>query len=435
MAKHAKLGPSSAERWMNCPGSVPLSEGLPDTTSEYADEGTAAHFLAARCLTTGSNPIDYSGHEIQLCSTPGGEHYEAFLEDRVNSDEVLNRFFVDSEMVTHVTKYVDDVRRVQVSINGELHVEQSLSIEYLTGEEDAEGTSDAIILGGGFLVDVDLKYGQGVTVSAKDNKQLLMYAAAARNHFGLLHEIKDISTVIHQPRLDNVSEYTYSNDDLDAFEKEVVFAAREVDAAIKAYGTDTFETYLEPSEDACRWCKAKASCPALAKKVADEIDADFEDMSLVKPAEKFPIVEAKLAALDAEGLSKKAKSIELIEMWCKAIRGKVESLLLSGVSVPDFKLVQGKRGNRAWINEADAEETFKSMRLKESEMYSFKLITPTKAEELLKKASPKRWKRVLPLITQSEGQPSVAPASDKREALVITPVGDEMENLTDDLLG
>ena len=35
---HAKLSPSSAARWMTCPGSVILCEGLEDRSSKAADE-------------------------------------------------------------------------------------------------------------------------------------------------------------------------------------------------------------------------------------------------------------------------------------------------------------------------------------------------------------------------------------------------------------
>jgi hypothetical protein len=38
---------------MACPGSVRLSAGIPGRSSRYADEGTAAHQLAERCLTNG----------------------------------------------------------------------------------------------------------------------------------------------------------------------------------------------------------------------------------------------------------------------------------------------------------------------------------------------------------------------------------------------
>jgi hypothetical protein len=51
MSGHAVLSPSSAERWMTCPGSVVLTEGLEDKGSDAAEEGTAAHELAERILS------------------------------------------------------------------------------------------------------------------------------------------------------------------------------------------------------------------------------------------------------------------------------------------------------------------------------------------------------------------------------------------------
>jgi len=59
-----------------------------------------------------------------------------------------------------------------------------------------------------------------------------------------------------------------------------------------------------------------------------------------------------------------------------------------------------------------------------------KLISPTSAEKVLK-SKPKCWTRIKDQITQTKGGPSVAPESDKRPAMIITDVGDEMEDLTD----
>ena len=47
---HAVLSASSADRWLNCPGSVALTRDLPDTTSAYAEWGTTCHELGELAL-------------------------------------------------------------------------------------------------------------------------------------------------------------------------------------------------------------------------------------------------------------------------------------------------------------------------------------------------------------------------------------------------
>ena len=65
------------------------------------------------------------------------------------------------------------------------------------------------------------------------------------------------------------------------------------------------------------------------------------------------------------------------------------------------------------------------MRLKIEEMYDFKVISPTTAEKLLAKDSPRRWTKLQPLIGQAEGKPTVAPEADPRPPLSVKPVADE----------
>jgi len=47
----------------------------------------------------------------------------------------------------------------------------------------------------------------------------------------------------------------------------------------------------------------------------------------------------------------------------------------------------------------------------------------------------KRWNQLLPLITQSDGKPSVAPVSDKRPAISVAPNADGMEDITESIYG
>ena len=50
MTNHSLLSPSTAHRWMICPGSVAMGMTLPDEPSDYAMEGTVAHALAESML-------------------------------------------------------------------------------------------------------------------------------------------------------------------------------------------------------------------------------------------------------------------------------------------------------------------------------------------------------------------------------------------------
>lgn len=391
MSTHAQLSPSSADRWMVCPGSVALNAGLADTSSAAADEGTAAHWLGEQILN-GAEGATLVGTKAE------------------------NGVTVTSDMLIEVLKYTSYVQDVVASTGGTLLVEQRLPIGHLTGEDGAHGTSDTVILAGHELIVVDLKFGMGVKVDAERNRQLRIYALGALEQYGLAFDFTRVRMVIHQPRLDHVSEWVDTVEELEAFAAEVRLAAQVVQDATDHHAEGTMAEYpraLVPSTKGCRWCKAKADCPALRDVVMDQ----------------FENIEPETATADQ--LGEAMGKTELIEGWIKAIRGKVESNLFAGIPVVGFKLVQGKRGNRAWADEAAAEELLKAQRVKHDLMYSYSLISPTTAEKLYKSKDigPRQWPKVLALITQSDGKPSVAPEDDKRPALILD-VAAQFDDLT-----
>lgn len=418
MAKHAVLSPSSAKRWMSCPGSVILSEGIKDTSSSYADEGTAAHFLAAYCLFSGDNASKHVGRSVVLLrQLSDGEHVEAFVGEQAGEGEVeiLTVVDIDSSMADHVQTYLDYVRDVQAATDGELLIEVSVPLGHITGEEDATGTSDAVIVTPDEIIVIDLKFGMGVEVEAEENPQLLMYASGAAKLFEEAGEFKTVRVAISQPRVSSYpSEWSCDIERLREFEDEVRNAAADVRHTRK--GVDT--SHFAPSEDACKWCKAKTKCKALDDFIVEAVSADFDDI-LTGP---------KLGLPPVEDLGKKLSCVSLIEEWCKAVRAAVESELLHGREVEGYKLVQGRKGARSWVDEAAAEQLFKKLKVKADLIYKKKLISPTDAEKLLK-GDDAKWNALQAAITQAEGKPSVAPVSDKRPALVVEPTADDFEDV------
>jgi hypothetical protein len=369
MSGHAKLSPSSAVRWMTCPGSVALSEGIEDKSSSNADEGSMMHAIAAKCLETGTDAIDYVG-----------------------TTDKETGLTLQVKQAPDVQFYVDHVRDIVMATNGELRIEQRLPIGWMTGEADAHGTADAVIVAPDELIIVDAKFGFK-EVDAERNPQLLIYAAAAFDELKVAYDFERIRVVISQPRLGAKPEYTCTVDELHDFVGNVVAASEAVGFAPEK---------LVPSPKGCQWCRAKAICPALR----DDVLADF-DVVVPETAEE-------------DDLARVMANADMIENWVKAVRAEVERRLLAGTPVRGYKLVQGKRGNRMWESPEVAEATLKSMRIKHDMMYDYKLASPTSIEKLVKadEIGPRQWTKIQALITQSAGQPSVAPASDKRPALV-----------------
>ena len=404
MANHARLSPSSAERWMTCPGSVALCEGIPDHGSGYADEGTAAHFLAATCLEADKHPSEFLGLRV-LVDKEGGTRFDS-----------EGQYEVDVDMAGYVNHYVQAVRQ-QASGGQELAIEVAVPIGNFTGEEDATGTADAIVItDGGELQVHDLKYGQGVKVSADRNKQLMLYALGANGLYNMAYEYDRVRVFIHQPRVSpTASEWSCSLEDLAVFAEEVARASAEIFA-----GSDI----LEPSEDACRWCRAKTQCPELEAVVQEVTSLDFEDLD-------------KPLAVEMNGphLGNQMRAVPLVEQWCKAVRAEVERELFAGNPVDGFKVVQGRRGDRAWADKVEAEKLLKDVfRLKTEEMYDLKLISPTTAEKLAKAGTigPRQWKKVEALVTRADGKPSVAPESDPRPALVLQATTDDFDHVEEE---
>lgn len=405
MSEHARFSPSGAHRWMACPGSIVLEAKYPDDSSAYADEGTTAHELAAGHLRGGWDLSTFIGDEWALANPDGS---------------VRRKIRITEEMVGYVMGYADYVR--ELAGGAPLLVEQRVRFDHVVDHENQFGTADAIIIKPGELIVVDLKYGMGVEVLAEENPQLQLYALGALKQYEALYDFEKVTVVVHQPRRNHHDSWSTTVEALGDFADRVGEAADCVREAMfdGAEAEDFADLYLQPGEKQCRFCRAKAGCPALAAEVAEIVTgsataADFAEF----------VVEQADASTGDNYLSAAMAKVGLVEDWCKAIRAEVERRLLAGKTVDGFKLVQGRRGPRRWIGEAEAEALLKkSFRLKDDEVYERSVISPKKAEKLLKN-NPKRWAKVEKIIIQSEGKPSVAPATDPRPALDVVNVADE----------
>ena len=383
---HDLLSPSSAVTWANCPGAIALISEMPivEESSTYAEEGTQAHIQA----------------EHAACAAFRGGIYTPTTDD--------------AEMVRHARGWADCLLR---NVNRKQLVfwaaERTLDISSVTRREGAHGTADFVAIDvDGTLTIADFKYGMGVEVDAHKNLQLTIYALAAINEFYDICDINSVRLVVYQPRISSEEKtYVWDMNELRAFCRHLQSAAELATSLIGDREGAT--TALRPGENQCRFCKAKPVCPALRAKTKDLIARDFDVIDAPAAKESIPVPQ------EPDQIARALPWLDAIENWCDAVRAHALNLASTGIPVPGYKVVAGKRGARKWTPEAEAK--LASMRINRSALYKKTLVTPTQAEKLAKDGliGPRQWRAISEFITQAEGKPTLAPESDKRPAISV----------------
>lgn len=367
MAQHARLGPSGASRWLTCPASIRLTEGLPNVSSPAAAMGTLCHELAEDCLN--------GGHDADYFKT----------DPRFES--LTHREFGWAQM------YVDYVREQGLE---QVFVEQRMKLT-----DECWGTSDVVGFRKKVGVIIDGKYGQG-RVEAFENPQLMIYGLMMLDEFDhLFGPFDTVEMHIVQPPLDNISVYTLPVEELLKWRDEVLLPGiAAVDAPEPKYG---------PSEKACKFCLAKGFCKARAEK---NLQAAREEFGAVCPS---PDV------LTPDQVAEILPQIDEISSWCDDIRAYAVALAMRGEPPSGWKVVEG-RSQRRWVDEQAVIKLLMEDGFDEDELYTKKPLGITAAEKLVGRKHP-----VFALCDKPQGAPTLVPESDPREPMAVGAASDFSE--------
>ena len=353
------VGGSTAKRVINCPASVALCAKMPPKpSSEHADRGTLLHNVIAELLEFDKPPTQCIG---------------ATYKGQVLTQELLDEKIISA---------LEALDAVDPDKTMEYMVETRVGFgDFLPG---VFGSTDLLGRKGKRAIVLDWKFGDGVSVDAVENPQLLFYAAAAMRTPAaqwVFEGVEEIECSIVQPPA--IRRGVTTPERVKQFEAELAAAVRE-----SSWPEPTMKT-----GEHCRWCAAKPICPQMTGEVERAL-------------------RVQLANLPAEQIAMQLEQADRLEDYIKDLRALAFQMLENERSVPGYKLV-AKQARRQWVDETKAKDfLLKSLVEPYKEL---EVISPAQAEKLLKKI-----KVELPsdLVVSVSSGSTLAPDSDPRPAVL-----------------
>lgn len=412
MSTHARHSPSSAKRWMTCPGSQTLidkllAEGIiqPDTGNFFTAEGTVAHQI-------GEDVLNEKEHD------PYGLIGDTVKESGFDIE-------ITDEMIDAVHEYIDFIyeeisnAEVFADLTVQMLVEAKCSLKKLKVPGMDGGTTDCLLYNEEhqFIHVIDYKHGQGVAVEVEDNPQLLSYALGALIKLGIREGDWSVTITVVQPRAyhpdGGIRSQQYKSDDIWGWAKNELIPAGKL--------ANDPDAPLVPSDEGCRFCPARGNCSAIYDKTQELAVAEFESETLPDPN-----------TLTTDQKIQIVNHIDMIKSFILAVENQVKLEVDHGSTDYDevFKLVR-KQTRRKFTDDA-IDPLFSELldHLDEEDVFIKKIETITNITARLKKKYGKeRADEIMnDVTTKPDGDVVLAKLTDKRKAVQPSVISD-FENL------
>lgn len=375
MAEHALLSASGASRWLACTPSARLEEQFPDSAGEAAREGTLAHELC----------------ELLLRNKLGRVSDKALADCIVNIKKDPLFFPEMLELCEEYAQYVFDEFTALQQTTPDAICEVEVKLDFSEWVPEGFGTGDAVIIANNKLRIIDFKFGKGVPVSCKENKQMMLYALGAMYLYKWMYSIELVEMTIYQPRLSNISSWEVEADRLEVWAEGFL----KPQAALAYNGEGEFAP-----GDHCRFCKAKKRCRALAS-FNQKLETDYNC--------------ANLEILSDEEIADIMTRAGMYVAWVNSITDYAQDQAVNHGKVwPGFKLVEG-RSVRCYTDKEAVADLLLLEGYSEEQIFEKSLLGITAMEKAITK---KKFTELLcDLVIKPEGKPTLVPMDDKRPAI------------------
>ena len=350
--KHSSHGPSSWERWIRCPASVRVCEGLPDSSGIEAKRGTCFHHYVALALRVGS-PAD------------------CFVGAYLLVDDEMIEF--DKEMAEFAKDGMDFIDALRAKPDWQVWIETRVDISPYTLAGQF-GTADMIAVN--FkerkVIIWDWKYGME-SVYAVENYQLQGYALGAwetllKHQFNHISDDIEVKCIIEQPRVPGAGgEWKTTMNRILEFGKH---SHRQAAISISN------DAHFHPGEKQCRWCPARDLCGHYSKWNEELIGLDLEnDEGDILP---------DLETLPPERMCEIVRAEKNIMLWMKDLKSLVRRRAIAGESTPGLKLVEGRRPSRKWLEGSQTKAAMMCEAVLGDKAYSEpELLSPKQIEDAM----------------------------------------------------
>lgn len=372
--EHAVLSASGSDRWMQCPPSALINAHAEREDTHYSLEGTLAHELSelkARRLLTPVNEKARTEIARNIDELKKSKYYNADMDDHTNAfvDYVAERFLA--------AKKLDKNTRIHFEIR----------VDYSEVAPHGRGTCDVVIVCNQYVEVIDLKYGQGVAVSAVDNPQLRLYALGAVREYELVYDFDHVVYTIVQPRLDSITSERMSVEELVGWAYENV--KPKADLAINGEGDFNAGSH-------CKFCSFRFRCAERTRHVLELTGID------------------KDAMLDDKQLADAYGRVGVVQSWVYDIKDYSLKYVIEGGKLDGYKLVAGK-SKRYIKDEAALRGKLESEGYDEGQYLRIGFVPLSDLEKMVGKK--KLANEYAAFFGKSNAAPTLAPESDKRPAL------------------
>lgn len=374
---HALLGPSNAYQWAACPPSARLSEGLPDTGSEAAKEGTLAHELAELKLRNYFHSVDFGKRKL------------AAAVKKLKENPLW-----DDEMMGYTDDYMDYVKAAALSFPAEPTVAIEKKVDISEYVPECFGTADCLLIGGGVIHVIDFKYGKSPSgrVEAENNLQMQLYALGAWTASRMLYRVDRVRMSIVQPRLpDGITEWEIP---LEKLLETGEWIRERAQLAWKGEGE------YHPDEKTCRFCRAKSRCRARAEKNIE--------MAFAPAKGKLPPL------ISNEEMGKYLLQGQDVAKWLSDLQDCALQECLAGRDVPGWKAVEG-RSTRKWTDMDAAFGRLIESGINAAVLWERKPVTLAQIEKIVGKKDFAEC--VGEYVVKEPGKPALVQESDNRPAI------------------